>query len=871
MSSFFFNKLKLLKAPLRVVLVAPFAILVIATVGLTGYVSFYNSQRAVNDLVSQLQSEITSRIEQSLHGFLDAGSRVNRNTQVAISLGMLNTQALDPWIPYFEQQIQSAGSLHTLTLGNAQGEYVGVGRQDAGRLVLQRSGQATGFVYYTYDFNNRNKILSSVPQYDPRLRPWYTAAAQSGKDAWSEVFKHFSEPLLQIATNLPLFDGNGKLMGVVAAGINLAVISDFLETLKIGQTGQTFILERSGLLIATSTKENPFRMVNGVQERLHVGESKNELTKNTVRYLMTHFGSLDAVWTPQQLDFNSAGKRYYLKLTPFYDSAGIDWLIAVIVPESDFMGAIYDSNRNTILLTLIALLVAIGVGVFTAQWVVRPILRLNAAAKSLACGDWKQVEVTGREDELGEMTESFNAMAAELQRLFNSLQQSVDELKQTGGELAESRQKYKEIFLNAPAGMYQASFEGKFLRANPAVARILGYDSAEEIIATITDIKRQLYVHPEEREAFFDAIRVRGDVSGHEIQFFSKSGAKVWISVAARIIYDAEQRPLFMEGFFTDINARKQAEAALQEAHALLESKVEERTQALVAANLELKNIQSQVIQQEKMASIGQLAAGVAHEINNPMGFILSNLESMQKYSDRLSQYIAAQEDAIRQLAQAAGIDSQKFDTASLLDQLQTTKSTLKIDHILQDTVALLAETREGAERVKNIVKDLKGFARFEREIILADINRGIESTINIIWNEIKYKAKLTKDLGEIPLIKCNIGQLNQVFMNLILNAAQAIEAGGEIHVKTWADLEHVFVSIADNGCGIPAASLSRIFEPFFTTKEIGKGTGLGLSVSYDIVHKHGGDIAVTSEPGQGTTFILKIPIGQNAKETEEN
>ncbi len=307
---------------------------------------------------------------------------------------MLNTLALDPWIPYFEQQMQSAGSLHTLTLGNAQGEYVGVGRQDADRLVLQRSGQTTGFVYYTYDFNNRNKILSSVPQYDPRLRPWYTAAARSGKVAWSEVFKHFSEPLLQIATNLPLFDGNGKLMGVVSAGINLAVISDFLETLKIGQTGQTFILERSGLLIATSTKENPFRMVNGAQERLHVGESKNELTKNTTRYLMTHFGSLDAVRTPQQLDFNSAGKRYYLKLTPFFDSAGIDWLIAVIVPESDFMGAISDQTaiRSA---NPDCFLIAIGVGVLPRSgWCGRFAAECRRQIPRL--GDWKQVEVTGR-------------------------------------------------------------------------------------------------------------------------------------------------------------------------------------------------------------------------------------------------------------------------------------------------------------------------------------------------------------------------------------------------------------------------------------------------------------------------------------------
>ncbi len=155
---------------------------------------------------------------------------------------------------------------------------------------------------------------------------------------------------------------------------------------------------------------------------------------------------------------------------------------------------------------------------------------------------------------------SFNAMAAELQRLFNSLHRLWTNSNRQAANWRKAGKKYKEIFLNAPAGIYQASYEGKFLRANPAVARILGYDSAEEIIASITDIKRQLYVHPEEREAFLNAIQVRGDVSGHELQFFSKSGAKVWISVAARIIYDAEQRPLYMEGFLTDINARKKAE-----------------------------------------------------------------------------------------------------------------------------------------------------------------------------------------------------------------------------------------------------------------------------------------------------------------------
>ena len=162
---------------------------------------------------------------------------------------------------------------------------------------------------------------------------------------------------------------------------------------------------------------------------------------------------------------------------------------------------------------------------------------------------------------------------------------------------------------------------------------------------------------------------------------------------------------------------------------------------------------------------------------------------------------------------------------------------------------------------MKNIVKDLKGFVRSDAESSLANINEGIESTINIIWNEIKYKANVIKDFSEVPLIKCNPGQLNQVFMNILINAAQAIDTQGEIRVKTWANSDNVFVSIADTGSGIPAEIINRIFEPFFTTKDVGKGTGLGLSVSYDIIKKHDGDLTVVSEPGKGTIFTIALPI----------
>jgi len=264
----------------------------------------------------------------------------------------------------------------------------------------------------------------------------------------------------------------------------------------------------------------------------------------------------------------------------------------------------------------------------------------------------------------------------------------------------------------------------------------------------------------------------------------------------------------------------------------------------------ELKEAQAHLVQQEKMASIGQLAAGVAHEINNPTGFIMSNLGSLRKYADRLTEFIATQDRALGELP------------AVWSEEIEKQRKALKVDFITDDLRNLISESLEGAERIKKIVQDLKGFSRLdETEQKLADINAGLESTINIVWNELKYKAEVKKDYGILPQTKCNPGQLNQVFMNLLVNAAHAIEKQGKIAIRTWAENGSISVSVRDTGCGIPANTMNRIFEPFFTTKEVGKGTGLGLSIAYDIVKKHSGLIDVQSEVGKGTTFTVTIPV----------
>jgi two-component system, NtrC family, sensor kinase len=300
-----------------------------------------------------------------------------------------------------------------------------------------------------------------------------------------------------------------------------------------------------------------------------------------------------------------------------------------------------------------------------------------------------------------------------------------------------------------------------------------------------------------------------------------------------------------------DITEPKKITAELLESRELLRTKNDELDKAI----RDLKLTQSHMLQQEKMASIGQIAAGVAHEINNPMGYIISNLQTLRKYSARISDFNEALFSALKGCAE-------RCDNNEAFRKLNEMRKHLKIDHIVSDIGNIVTESLEGSDRVRMIVQDLKIFSRVdEPEHKFADINAGIESTINIVWNEIKYKITLAREYGDIPQTKCNQGQLNQVFMNMIVNAAQAIDKQGEIRIKTWHHDGRIYVSIADTGCGIPEEIRNNIFEPFVTTKEIGKGTGLGLSIAYDIIKKHKGEITLESTVGKGTSFTIMIPV----------
>ena len=269
-----------------------------------------------------------------------------------------------------------------------------------------------------------------------------------------------------------------------------------------------------------------------------------------------------------------------------------------------------------------------------------------------------------------------------------------------------------------------------------------------------------------------------------------------------------------------------------------------------------LGGTQEQLLQSEKMASIGQLAAGVAHEINNPIGYVHSNLGTLQEYVGSLLALIECYDTVLH-----------SDDPVARRHEVQAKRDRLDIDFITGDLPKLLEESREGIERVTKIVQDLKDFSRSSNSEPMrpADLHKGLESTINIVWNELKYKVHLEKHYGDMPLVECHASEINQVLMTLLINAGQAIDNRGSIVIATGAENDEAWISIADTGCGIAPEALPRIFEPFFTTKPIGRGTGLGLAVAYNIVAKHHGRIEVSSTPGNGSVFRLVLPIVQPA------
>jgi len=427
------------------------------------------------------------------------------------------------------------------------------------------------------------------------------------------------------------------------------------------------------------------------------------------------------------------------------------------------------------------------------------------------------------------------------------------ERKRIEETMRENAEKRRVILEDIEEAYYEADTSGRFTFVNNAMCKSLGYKRAELIGQKYWRLLDQATMQTLV-EAVDKSYKTNQPVSLMDMEAIHKDGTKLISETSVSIIRDTEGAFIGFRGISRNVTKRRQMEQELIRKNKEIEDNrrhIKHALERLERTYEELKASQLKILQQEKMASIGQLAAGVAHELNNPMSFISSNLGTLEKYVNRLTEYITAQSDVIKSLKNAAAVR-----------KINAKRKELKLDYVIGDIREMIRESMNGAERVKKIVYELNCFSRMdEEEYKEADINECIESAIVIVWNELKYKSTLEKNYGNLPLAKCYPRQINQIFVNLLINAVNSIEKKGVIGIRTWHEDGSIWMEVSDTGSGIPLQNLTKIFEPFFTTKAAGKGTGLGLSITYEIVQRHKGEITVKSDVGRGTVFTIRIPV----------
>ena len=419
------------KLPLRFVLIVPFIVQIIITVGLTGYVSWRNGQKTVESLAMRLSREVTSHIEEHVYQYTNIHSLFLKINQASVKSGNLDLDNLVYLERNFWLQTQLTQHMTTLYFGNEQGEFVEVDMAEKPKVAIR--SKFTAPLWEIYNLNDQgNKIkLIKKGEFDPRLRPWYQAAIQEGRLIWSPIYLFDDPPVLGITPAIPIYEQQTKkLKGVMAIDLTLGQISDFLRSLKISPSGRAFIIEKSGEIVATSSEESPVIVNKTESHRLNAKNSQDLLIRSAAQYLEAKFNDFSQVDDNLQFVAKFNRQRQFIQVTPLNHYPGIDWLMVVAIPEADFMEYINANTRTTILLCLTSLISAITLGTLINQWIFQSIFRLSYAAQTIASGELDQKVETQNVQELELLAQSFNSITQRLQALFHNLEKANTNLEQ---------------------------------------------------------------------------------------------------------------------------------------------------------------------------------------------------------------------------------------------------------------------------------------------------------------------------------------------------------------------------------------------------------------------------------------------------------
>lgn len=585
--------------PLHYVLVIPFLLQIFAAVGLVGYWSLRNGQKSVDTLVAQLQISVSREIDSHLRAYLQTPNFANQASIAAIELGFVDPSDPDSLTDYFRRVIADTPEINTIQYGALNGDYFGIGRWQGNNEVLKISTREMNGDFQTLRLNANGEptyIYNTRANYVLQERDWFNDPKDADDTRWSPVYVMFSNRMLGLTLAEPVKDENGELLGIIGTDVLLAELNIFLKSLEVGKTGQAFILERNGALIGSSTLRSSlnFRNDQSRPERLLAEISEDNLIQSTTRHLQAKFGSLDNIDRIRKDRIELDGETHFLQVSPYRDEYGLDWLVILTIPESDFIAQIHVNTRNTILLMLVALVLASGIGLITSRWIAKPILQLSQAAIALSSGHWN-VAIPNADGgrKLGMMQET-NKLAMAFHRMRLELQQSFDQLEEAKAgleikvqertkELRKSELKYRGLYDNSQVGIFRTDLEnGLILDANARCKEMMGYDERDEFIGVVS--ARDFYVDISTRTDLL-AQAINDEIHNFETQFRRKDGTLIDVLISGR--YNHDDRCL--EGVINDISDRKKIERALKVEQAKSDALLLNILPATIAAQLKEK------------------------------------------------------------------------------------------------------------------------------------------------------------------------------------------------------------------------------------------------------------------------------------------
>jgi PAS domain S-box-containing protein len=822
---------------------------VFAAVSMTGWLSFYYGQHAVLQLATRLRTEVTQHTIGHLDDYLATPHQINQINLAAWEGGLLNLNDFQRTGRYFWQQMK-VFDVGYINYANQQGGFIGVERLADGRQVInetQRSNLTAMSIYQTDQNGNRTQLIErKLGQTPVQAEGWYAAAAKAQKPVWSEIYQWRDKPeVLSISSSYPVYDRQQQLVGVIGVDLILSQIGTFLRDARANTSGQTFIMERNALLVAQSGTELPFRIEGGQAHRLKATDSKNALVREAAQHLIQHFGQLHRIQSSQQTTFRDGNQKLFVQATPWRDQLGLDWLIVVVVPESDFMDQINANLRLTILACAGALMVSVLVALATARRIAAPIVRLQDAARAIATGELDHTVPAAGIQEFQSLSLAFNQMAKQLKMAFQSLATTNEVLEQRvyqrTAELKLSEQRFAKFFQFSPAPiLIETREDTKVLDVNSSFCQLFGY-LREEVIGQPTEVVFQVQFTRSLTAASLRTIPLLmpETINCQEVELRTQYGDVKTIELFSEAIeVNGQACKIYVAN---DITERRRAESELRRKHRQLEALFEALPD--IVFHLSANGI----IMDYKAHSAADLYTPPEQFLGEPVQAVMP---------EPVSQVLQA---AITRVQQTNALVTVEYHLA---DQDYEARIVPHMEGQMMAIVRNISDRKRAEAQIQNSLH--------EKEVLLKEIHHRVKNNLYIISNLLDLQSDTITDPQLLSLFSDsqmriqsmaliheqlyqsdNLGQIdfadylqrliNNLFFSfgeevgdvhpilevepITLNLETAIPCGlivneiitnafkhafpqgqpGEIRIRLFSDIEqHLHLHLMDNGIGIP-------------------------------------------------------------------